>query len=95
MHFVQEFNNNIVLLDSEAVEVFAYGRSELLLRLPPGLPPANHDRRVHADAAGSGQEQLVVGIDEGGRGGEVVFAAVSVKCVSVEGAPVKLQEGKS
>lgn len=47
-----ELENHIVLLDSEAVEVFSHGFGKALFTLPPILLLANHSWRVPADTAG-------------------------------------------
>ena len=48
---VDEFNNDVVLLNAHAVEMFAYGQGQTVLALPAGMFLARHCWRVQADAA--------------------------------------------
>lgn len=87
---MHEIHDSIVLLHSLAAEVFPHRVCQLTLSLAPeGLLPCEC-WGVEANAAGLGQDPGAVVACVGGRGCEVVFAAVSVKKVAVESGPLDL-----
>lgn len=90
-HFVNQVDDDIVLLDAQAIEVLPHGHGELLSVLPHLFPPC-HGRGVYANAAWSHEYRLVEGAGEGAGRVELVFATVCVESVSVESRPLKLSE---
>lgn len=90
-YFVNQVDDDIVLLDAQAIEVFPHSHGELLSVLSYFFPPC-HGRGVYADAAWSHEYRLVEGAGEGAGRVELVFAAVCVESVSVESRPLKLSE---
>lgn len=88
-NFVDEVDNDIVFLDTKAVEVLAHSLGQLFLVLPLLLAP-QHRRRVDPYASWLGKDRLVKSAREGAREAEVVFAAVGVKRLAVKRGPLKL-----
>lgn len=85
--FVHELHHHVDLVHGRAVEVLPYCQRELLLGNPPLVFPASHRGGLATDAAGSGQDRLVVGRGKGGGLGEVVSDAVSVQELEGRGLP--------
>ena len=85
-----QVDNDVVLLDPDTIEVFPYRERELFLRLPLLPIPADHRRRLEADATGPRKDEVVVGLGKGGGGVEFVFAAVRVEEPAVDGVPLDL-----
>lgn len=65
--FVDEIDNDIVLLDAECIEMFSYDFGEIFFTLSPVFLSSCHCRRAQADAW-SGEHPVVVGVRESGRG---------------------------
>lgn len=89
---VDQVDNDIVFLDTNAVEVFSNSSSQLLLCLAVLLSPACHGRRVDSDAARSRENYVMVRGGEGQRGVEAVFAAVLVECFAFNRLPLDLEK---
>jgi hypothetical protein len=66
-NFVQEVDNNIVLLNPETVEMLPYGICELVLALSSQFLASGNGWGVEADAPRLGENPLVDVILEGGR----------------------------
>lgn len=91
MYRVYQVDDNVVLLDADAVEVLPDRERELLLRLPLLPLPTGHRGRLEADAPRPLEDEVVVGLGEGGGRVEVIFAAVGVEKLAVEGGPLNLE----
>lgn len=85
-----QVDNDVVLLDADSVEVLPDRERELLLRLTLLSPPTGHRGRLETDAPGLREDEVVVGLGEGGGCVEVIFAAVGVEELAVEGGPLDL-----
>lgn len=87
---VHEIHDGIVLLDSLAAEVLPHRVCQLALGLAPEGLLSCQCRGVEADAARFRQDPGAVVACVGGRGREVVLAAVPMEKVTVEGGPLDL-----
>lgn len=88
-----QVDNNVVLLDADAVEMLPDRECELFLRLALLPLPTGHRGRLEADAPRTLEDEVVVGLGERGRCVEVIFAAVGVEELAVEGGPLDLDGG--
>lgn len=91
-HFVEEVDDDVVLLDTQAIEVLSYHVGQLVFGLSAELLASCDCRRVEADAPWLGEDPIVVVANEGGRRLEAVGSAICVEDVPFEGGPLKLLE---
>lgn len=89
-NLVQKIDNNVILLNPEAVEVLPYCIRELVLALSSQFLAPCDGRRVEPDAPRLGENPLVDVVLEGGRCVETVGSAVFVKDVARKGRPLEL-----
>lgn len=90
MDGVYEVDDYVILLDPDAIKVFANCECELLFRLSLLPVSASHSWRLLTDASGQREDEVVVGLGEGGGGVEAILAAVRMKKLAVDGVPLDL-----
>ena len=86
-HPVKETDHDFVLLDALPVEVSSHDLREVFFGLSSEFRLSCHGRRVKSDP-GPAKDKSAVAIGKGGRGIEMVFAAVLVEDFAVKGRPV-------
>lgn len=87
---MHEIHDGIILLHSLAAEMLPHRICQLTLCLSPEGLLSCQCWGLEADAARLGQDPRAVVACIGGRGHEVVFAAVSMQKVTVESGPLDL-----
>lgn len=77
-YFVDEVDYNIVLLYSEAVEMLPNSFFKTIFALPSGLLFSDHGWGVLTDAARTREHSVMELAGEGGRGAQLVLAAIGM-----------------
>lgn len=90
MDGVYQVDNDVVFLDTDAIEVLPNRECELFFRLPLLSVPTSHSGRLKADATGPREDVVVVGLGERGGCVEVILAAVRVEELAVDSVPLDL-----
>jgi hypothetical protein len=85
---MEEFNDDVVFLHAEAVEVLPHHIGQLVFVLSSECFALCDGRRVEANAPRLGQYPFVVVADESRRGLETVCSAVGVEDLSLESGPL-------
>lgn len=89
--FMEEIDNDVVLYDAQAVEVFPHRACQLVFALSSEFFAPRDRRRVEPDAASLSEDPLMIVARECGRGVEAVRATVCVEDFSFEGWPLELE----
>ena len=92
MDRMYQVDNDVVLVNTNAIEVFPHSLRELLLRLPLLTLSTRHSGRLETDASSPLENEVVVGLGEGRGSVEVIFAAVGMEGLAVDGVPLDLDE---